>query len=105
LVEFEVAGSPGETVLVEVDETPSEVGEERAARPGEVQRAGRSLEEALERVKPAASALVEKVRSLAEPPDEATIAFGVKLTGKAGAVLASAALEANYQVTLTWKRQ
>ena len=104
LVEFEVAGSPGETVVVEVDEAESEVGEERAARPGEVERAGRSLEEALERVKPAATAVIEKLRGLAEPPDDMTITFGIKLTGKAGAVVASAAVEANYQVTLHWRR-
>lgn len=112
LVEFEVGGSSGETVVVEVDDSDAAVGEESAARGGEPDRAQRSLEDALERVKPAASILMEKVRSLAEDKDEspmvldeATIQFGIKLTGKVGAVLASAALEANYQVTLTWKHK
>jgi hypothetical protein len=88
-----------------VDE-PTEEGEEKAAfrswkKPAE---ATRTLDEALERVKPAADALLSKLRALAEPPDEMTVAFGVKLTATAGAVLASAGMEANYTVTMTWKR-
>ena len=102
LVEYPVAAEPGQTVLVEVEETLPE-GEERAAR-GTIERFDRSLDDALERVKPAASALVAKVRGLAVPPDEATVEFGIKLGGKAGvAVLAAAAVEANYKVTLTWR--
>ena len=34
-----------------------------------------------------------------------TVAFGVKLTATAGAVLASAAVEANYKVTMMWKKE
>jgi hypothetical protein len=105
LVEFRLGGEGSETVLVEVDE-PAEEGEENAAfrswkKPAE---ATRTLDEALERVKPAADALLSKLRGLAEPPDEMTVAFGVKLTATAGAVLASAGMEANYTVTMTWKR-
>jgi hypothetical protein len=105
LVEYVVDEASGATVIVEVDETESEAGEERAARPGEIERADRSFQDALERVKPAASALAEKIRSLADPPDETTMEFGIKLTGKAGAVIASAGIEANYKITLTWNRK
>ena len=35
-------------------------------------------------------------------PDEIEVAFGVKLTTTAGAVIASAAAEANFDVTLRW---
>jgi len=106
LVEFRLAGEGTETVLVEVDEPVEEGGEERAAfrswrKPVE---AGQSLDEALERVRPAAELLLLKLRGLAEPPDEMTIGFGVKLTATVGAVLASAGVEANFSVTMTWKR-
>jgi Trypsin-co-occurring domain 1 len=107
LVEFRVGGDGSETVLVEVDEPAEEgTGEEKAAfrswrKPAE---AAGTLDEALERVKPAAEALRSKLRELVEPPDETMVAFGVKLTASAGAVLASAGMEANYTVTMTWKR-
>jgi hypothetical protein len=103
LVEFRV-GEGNETVLVEVDEhAEAQTGEEPAAFTRKAAQAQR-LDEALERVRPAAEALRAKLRGLVEPPDEMTIAFGVKLTASAGAVLAAAGMEANYTVTMTWKR-
>jgi Trypsin-co-occurring domain 1 len=107
LVEFRLGGEGGETVVVEVEEPAQEgTGEEKAAfrswrKPVE---ATETLDQALDRVTPAASALLSKLRELVEPPDEMTVAFGVKLTATAGAVLASASVEANYTVTMMWKR-
>jgi hypothetical protein len=97
----------GDTVLVEVDEPAEEgSGEEKAAfkswrKPVD---ASQTLDEALDSVAPAAGALVSKLRALVDPPDETTVAFGVKLTASAGAVLASAGVEANYTVTMKWTR-
>ena len=106
LVEFRIDSEADETLLVEVDE-PAEAGtgEEKAAfrswrHPAEAQR---TLDEALDRVQPAVWTLREKLCGPGGPPDEMTISFGVKLTATAGAVLASAGLEANYTVTMTWK--
>jgi hypothetical protein len=107
LVEFRLDGEGGETVLVEVDEPTEEgTGEEQAAfkswkKPAE---AAGTLDEALKGVNPAAERVRAKLRELVDPPDEMTVAFGVKLTATAGAVLASAGLEANYTVTMTWKQ-
>ena len=103
LVSFVVEDDPEQFVVVEVD-APPETGEEPAARRGEIQRAEQSLHEALDRVQPAASALIAKILALPEPPHETTVEFGINLTAKAGAVLASAGVEANYKVTLTWRR-
>lgn len=106
LVEYRLGGEPGETVLVEVDDPVVEgSGEERAAflswkKPAIAQE---SLDDAIERSMPAARTLVGKLRSLVDAPDELTVEFGIKLTASAGAVLASAAVEANYTVTMMWK--
>lgn len=51
-----------------------------------------------------ATALLEEVRSLAESPDEVGVEFGIKLSGTAGAIIASTAIEAHFKVTLNWKR-
>lgn len=106
LVEYRLGPEDGDTMVVEVDEPVDDAsGEEQVAfgtwrKPVQAKV---SFEEALDRVRPAAVAVLEKVRGLAVAPDEAQIVFGIKLTASAGAVLASAGVEANYTVTLTWK--
>jgi Trypsin-co-occurring domain 1 len=37
-------------------------------------------------------------------PDEFTVEFGVKLSAKAAVVIASATTDANFKVTLKWKK-
>ena len=103
LVEFEL--EEGGTILVEVD-APQEAGMVKAARGGEVvQRAQQTFEAALDKVRPAAAAIIKKLRTLHDPPDEIEVEFGLKMSAEAGAVVASAGVEANYKVTLTWKRE
>ena len=46
--------------------------------------------------------VVEKLRSIGNRPDEIEISFGVKLSTTAGAVIASATAEANFDVTMRW---
>jgi hypothetical protein len=65
--------------------------------------AQQTFEESIERIKPAAAMIVEKLRGLHETPDELSIEFGIKATLDAGIVVASAGGEANFRVTLTWK--
>jgi hypothetical protein len=52
----------------------------------------------------ARSAVVTKLRGLADQPDEMVVEFGIKLGAKAGVVIASADTEANFTVSLTWRR-
>jgi len=103
LVEFPL--EDGGTILVEVD-VPEEPGMVPAARGGEVvQRAQQSFEAALEKIRPAAQAIIAKLRALHDPPDEIEVEFGLKMNAEAGAVVAAAGVEANYKVTLTWRRE
>jgi hypothetical protein len=96
----------GGVMTVEVDEPMAEGGLARAARPGEViEKAGESFETAMDKIKPAAVAVIGKLRDLADPPDDIEVEFGIKLTAAAGAVLASAGVEANYKVTLKWQKK
>lgn len=100
LVTFPVEG--GGTLAVEVDEGV-QAGVVRASRPGEiVAEAQQTLESALDRVMPAAQAMIGRVRALSAKPDEVQVAFGVKLSAEAGAILAKAGGEANLTVTLKW---
>lgn len=91
----------GSTVLVEV--TDDEQRLQRVGRVGTVVReTAETLEEALRRVKPAIAAVVGEVRELASPPDKVRLEFGVKLTAEAGVVIAKAATEANFKLSLEW---
>ena len=102
LMEFPL--EDGTSVVVEVDEPVPEGGLVQAARPGEVaERAAQTLEAALQKIKPMAGAVLTTLRGLAQRPDELQVEFGVKVSAQAGAVLASAGLEGNYRITLTWR--
>jgi hypothetical protein len=49
----------------------------------------------------AAQTVLEKVKEI--KPDEVEVKFGVKVTGEASWVVAKAATEASFEITLTWK--
>jgi hypothetical protein len=99
LVEFPL--EDGGSIVVEVDEPESE-GTIRAARGDTIIKAKETLEEALNNVLPVTKSIVEKLRSIRNKPDEIEIRFGVKLSTLAGAVIASASAEANFDVKVRW---
>ena len=102
LIEF--PAEDGTTIVMEVEEPEGE-GMVRVARPGEIaERAAQTFEGALDSIKPAADALVRKLRGLVVTPDQIGVEFSIKFGAKAGAFFASADTEANFKITLTWKR-
>ncbi len=107
LIEFPL--EDGSTILVEVDEAESARGTLRVDRGGRddktVEKANQTFETALDTVKPTANAVISKLRDLYDPPDEISVEFGLKLSAEAGVVLAAAGIEANYKVTLKWKKE
>lgn len=99
----EVPLEDGGTVLVEVEERES--GIVRSARPGEVvATAAESLQASLDRIRVVAQAVVGKLRDLADGPEEITVEFGIAWSAQAGVIVAHAAGEANFKVTLRWNR-
>lgn len=92
-------------ILVEVDEPELQDGVGRVARSGEiVEKATQTFDSAIDNIRPVAATIISKLRDLSTPPDEVEVQFGVKLNAAAGAVLASTGAEANFQISLTWKR-
>lgn len=95
----------GTPIVVEIDEPQAERGLARAAaRDGVVAESGKRFNEVTQIVRPAAEALISRVRDLADAPDEVGVEFGLKLTFQAGAVIASSAAEGNFRIVLGWKR-
>src|SRR5580692_4286887 len=72
----------------------------RPAGPGEV--AGR-IREAITPAVEAAKAVLEKVKETR--PDQIEVKFGVKASGEASWLVAKAAAEGNFEITLTWSRR
>jgi hypothetical protein len=99
LVEYEL--EDGSTILIEVD--LPEAGIDRAGRGDQIVKAKERFADALEQIKPVAQTVLSKLGSLSA--DEIGVEFGIKLSAKAGVIIASADTEANFTVTLTWKRE
>lgn len=91
----------GGDVSVEIDDDAGGVA--RAGRAdGAVERATVTYEEAMSAVRRAADATLGQFRQLASRPDTVELGFGVRLTAKAGAVIAHTEAEAHLTVRLTW---
>jgi hypothetical protein len=101
----------GSTILVEVTEEETyQPGVVKAGLGEKVQEAvveaKATFEDGMEVIHRVARAFIKKIRSLTDPPDEVEITFGLKATGELGNfAVAKAGAEANYEVTLTWKRE
>ena len=98
----------GSSIVAEVDD--ESIDSSRVMRGGAIApsdivvKANESFESALDRVRWAAEGLLARLTSLASPPDEVAIEFGVKLNAETGAVIAKAATEANFKINIKWTR-
>lgn len=106
-----------ETLVGEDDFILIEVSDEVALSltQGDVVKASLSLDEVSERAKGAFNRVLETTRQIAsessrvlrkltDPPDEIELCFGLKLDANAGTLLTRAGTEAQFEVTLTWKK-
>lgn len=103
LVEYPLES--GGSILIDVAETKPVSGTTRAKREGVTEKASITFEEALDKIKPTAAAIIGKFRDLSDKPDEVSVEFGLKLTTNANVIITSGGLEANFNVTLTWKME
>jgi hypothetical protein len=81
----------GTTFLVEVDEPASATVERVSINTGQlVYDAKETLEAALDKVKPVAATIVDRMQSgLTTPADEVSVTFGLKLSAAAGVIFGS----------------
>ncbi|HEV1993800.1 MAG TPA: CU044_2847 family protein [Candidatus Acidoferrum sp.] len=92
VVEVAGAESPGSRVM------------RGSAAEDAIAKATDTFESALENVRSAAEGILHQLRSLAQPPDEVAVEFGVKMSAESGAIIAKASGEANFKINLTWKK-
>ncbi len=105
LIELPVGPADGQPDVVRVEIEQAAEGLVQVARPGQVvARATRSMGEMLAGVRPVAQDFVNGFRSMVHAPDEIGIEFGLSLSAEADVVISSTAAQANFKVTLTWRR-
>jgi hypothetical protein len=105
LVQFPL--DDGGSVVIEVNEPPDGtvmrgLGKDRSAL---VEQADKTFEDATAAITPAARSLITRLRSMDDAPDEVGVEFGVQLSAQTGAFIASVAAEANFKVSMTWRRR
>jgi hypothetical protein len=103
LVEFPL--EQGGSVLVEVADasiTAPPVTRGLGGGEGIAERAQRTFEAAVAQVQPAAQAIVNRIRGMAQAPDGVRVTFGLDLHAEAGAFIAAASTTATFTVELTW---
>jgi hypothetical protein len=96
----------GGSILVEVDVPESEGGLVKAASTGDLTlKAAKSFENAVAGIRPLANAVVSKLQNLNYPPDEIGVEFGMSFKADGNAILTRVGADANFKVSLNWKRE
>lgn len=92
----------GSTFLVAV-QPPKDTRIQKISRNGyTIAKAKESLEALLEKVKPVAATILDKLRGLNTPADEVEVKFGLQLSADAGIVFTSVGSEVTFEITLKW---
>lgn len=104
LIEYEY---PGGDHLRGGNEKEPDVGFERAGFDKlkdflPTKKASSSLDQAFSTIKPTAQPITDQIRELSVKRQTAEVAFGLVMKADTGAVLASAGIEANVNIKLTW---
>jgi len=105
-VEFPLEGGGSIVIESAEDSDKGPAGFVRAAGGEAVKEAVKqSFDATLENVRKSSDVLVKKLRALSDPPDEMEVTFSLKATAELGnLVVGKGGTEANYSVTLKWKR-
>ena len=102
----EVPLEDGGSILVAVEEAKELV--MRAGRgPGDIVKASETFEDAVEAIKPVASAIVSKMHDIPYSPEEIKVDFGLGLKLDSSGILkmlVSTGTDVNFKVSLTWKK-
>ena len=102
LVQFELAdGSP---VLIEVEEPTIRSNQKVSLTPQGIEQAQVHFAEAIAQIRPAAQAVLDAFRQM-NHPSEVNLEFGIKLSGKLGAIFTAVESEAIFKVALKWKNE
>lgn len=105
LVRFPLDDARTQWVVVAVPEEEAKAeGLELASRGGGelVKDAKEKFDDATAIVTPVAESILGRLKNLVDPPKEIEVEFGLTLSFKTGAIVASSAAEGNFTIRLKW---
>jgi hypothetical protein len=94
----------GASLLVEADDFDALEQEDTTRSRAGTRFSEKTLEEALETAKSISDSVIRKLKTVQAAPDKIEASFGLKISSKLDAILASGEAEANITFTLTWER-
>ena len=100
-VEYEVEN--GKSVVIEIEGAKKGL-VPAASSGGVIAKSKKSFEQALDTIGPIAGKLFTHLKEFPKEPEQINIEFGLKMGFETGVVIASGNGEANFKVSLTWKR-
>jgi len=105
LLRVPIGDDPSEFVEIEVDrrDLGNDAVELTSGGP-DVAVAAFSLGSSFDRVLPALSTILTKLRSAEHAPDEVQMTLGLKAGGETGLIFAKGSAEATFTVALTWRK-
>lgn len=72
---------------------------------GAVERADQTFKDALSSVREVSEGLLSALTSLSETPERVEVEFGIDLAIKAGVIVTSGSIDANFKVKLSWSKR
>jgi hypothetical protein len=102
IVEFPLEA--GGKIAVEIQDSEDEIKRTNRAH-DTIEQAQHTLESAIDKIRPAAEVIINRLTSLSQPASEIEITFGLKLSAEVGALIASGSAEANYSVRIKWVKK
>ncbi|OQW90327.1 MAG: hypothetical protein BWK79_20250 [Beggiatoa sp. IS2] len=88
-----------------VETTEDSASSQRVSKSREgIEEAEKSFSQAIAHLKPAAEKVLQAFKEM-NSPDEVRLEFGLRLSGKVGAIFVSADSEATFKISLLWKKQ
>lgn len=93
----------GGALLVEVDDVGA-LEQEGVTRSRGTRISEKTLEEVLDTAKSISESIIRKLKSIPTAPDKIEASFGLKMSSKLDAILASGEAEANFTFTLAWEK-
>ena len=104
MIEYKLSPDSEARVLVQTVEGKRTASAGLAGRGVKLEDAEQTFAQAMEHVHTLAEGLLDRLTTLASRPDRIDVEFGVALGAKAGVILTSGSVDANFKISLGWEK-
>jgi hypothetical protein len=103
---IETVSNEGQTVRIEVSDDHRETGFARPGKSGAETSpaAQQAYQQMLDTIRVCANGMIDTIQGLASQPSGASLDFGIKIDGEAGAMIAKSIGDGQFKVSLSWRQ-